>query len=250
MKLLVDIGNTRIKWAALAGAELEHGGDFMHRNDPDSAANALMDDFSDRPETVLVANVAGADFADELATRVRRRWAIDAQFASTQRAAGRIRNGYRDFTTLGVDRWLAILAAAHRYRGNAVVVDAGTAVTIDSVTADGEHLGGYILPGLDLMRRALRRDTGDLGRLTAGDGDDAAASRAPGRGTAEAIGHGSVAAICALIEHCARRCEGDNKDCVVVVTGGDAERLIPHLAVEPEYRPQLVLEGLVLWEPC
>jgi type III pantothenate kinase len=249
MKLLIDVGNTRIKWAALAGADLEHVGEARHGNDPDAAAGALIERFHLRPDTVLVANVAGAAFAAALATRIRARWEIEPRFAETQRIAGKIRNGYRDHTTLGVDRWLAILAAADRYRGAAVIVDAGTAITIDLVEADGEHVGGYILPGLDLMRRGLRADTGDLGRLAPPEAGDPIASPVPGRGTAEAIGHGSVAAICALIDHCARRADAHNTESVVVVTGGDAGRIIPHLAVPAEHRPLLVLEGLVLWEP-
>ena len=249
MKLLVDIGNTRVKWAALVDGELMHDGDFAHGGDPAAAATAVLARTGDSPEAALVANVAGKGFADMLAGRISERWNIDAQFAVTQPVAGHIHNAYRDYTKLGVDRWLAILAAAHHYPGASCIVDAGTAVTIDLVAPGGAHLGGYIVPGLDLMWRALTDDTGDLGHFTAGDSATQATTLEPGLSTREAIGHGSLAAICAVIDRCTHGLAEDNRGCVVVVTGGDAERIIPHLAGNPEHRPRLVLEGLVLWDP-
>lgn len=249
MKLLVDVGNTRIKWATLENGELTRAGGFAHASEPSAAAAALVERVGAVPDTVLVSNVAGAAFAAAIAAAVSAGWKLDARFAETQPRAGRVRNAYRDYGRLGVDRWLAILAAAARHPAAVCVVDAGTAVTIDLVAAGGEHLGGYIVPGPGLMRRALTADTGDLGRLTAGEADTREQSTAPGRDTSEAIGNGSLAAICALIERCAARLAEDNRDFVVVVTGGDAERIMPHVAVDLEYRPRLVLEGLALWEP-
>lgn len=249
MKLLVDVGNTRIKWATHADGELTDMDSFVHAGDPVAAADALLARFTTAPDIVLVANVAGPAFDAALSDGIRARWNLDARFATSQKAAGRVRNAYRDVTKLGVDRWLAVLAAADRYPGATCVVDAGTAVTIDLVDAGGAHLGGYIVPGLDLMWSALTEDTGNLGRFTAGDDVGRPETPAPGRDTGEAIGHGSLAAICALIERCAGGLAAHNRDVVVVVTGGDAGRIVPHLAVDLEYRPQLVLEGLVLWEP-
>lgn len=249
MKLLIDIGNTRIKWATLESGELTRAGGFAHENEPGAAAAALVERVAASPDTVLVSNVAGTAFGDAMAVAVRAAWNLDARFAEAQPRSGRVRNAYRDHRALGVDRWLAILAVAARYPAAACIVDAGTAVTIDLVAADGEHLGGYIVPGSGLMRRALTADTGNLGRLTAGEAGDRERSIAPGRGTSEAIGNGSLAAICALIERCADRLAEDNSDYIVVITGGDAERIIPHLTVDLEHRPRLVLEGLAVWEP-
>jgi len=247
MKLLVDIGNTRVKWAACSDGTLGHVEIRAHGNDPRIAAAAVLDDLRDSPAEILVANVAGPEFGERVAAQLGATLGVDASFARAQKQAGRLRNAYRDHTKLGVDRWLAMLAAVDRFSGAVCVVDAGSALTIDLVAADGEHLGGYILPGLDMMWRALTGDTGDLERFTEGD-SAAGVSLAPGRDTGEAIGHGVLGAVCALIERCTGALAEDNGH-VVVVTGGDAERIIPHLAVELEHRPQLVLEGLVLWEP-
>lgn len=247
MRLLVDLGNTRIKWACLEGETFAAPGAFIHGGDPGAAATALLDAIDAAPAALVLANVAGSAFADAISAGVSARWNLDPQFASTQRSAGRLRNAYSDYSRLGVDRWLAMLAATMQFSDAVCIVDAGTAITIDLVAADGEHEGGYILPGFDLMRRALTGDTGDLARFTADEATAAGATPVPGRTTAAAIDHGAVAAACALIDRCARSSSGDNRR--VVVTGGDAGQILPHLAVGCEHRPHLVLEGLALWKP-
>lgn len=249
MKVLVDIGNTRVKWAVLADGDWSADGSVVHGNDPQAAAAAVLDRVDTAPDLLLLSNVAGEPFATGFLAAIGARWACPVRVAASQPAAGRVRNAYDDCAKLGVDRWLGILAAARLYPGGACIVDAGTAVTIDLLAADGAHLGGYIVPGLDLMWRSLAADTGDLARFAGSGAGRAAGSRAWGRNTADAITHGALAALCALIERCAATLAEDNKESVVVVTGGDAARIAPHLAVALEHRPRLVLEGLALWQP-
>jgi len=246
MRLLVDIGNTRIKWACIEAEVLAESRAFVHEGDCAAAVASLLDDVSESPSALIAANVAGGDFAEALSSGAADRWSLQTQFASTQQTAGRLRNAYADPTRLGVDRWLAMLAVTSAFSDAVCIVDAGTAVTIDLVASDGQHQGGYILPGLDMMRRALTGDTGDLERFTANDPADAVTSVEPGRTTGEAIRHGAVASVCALIDHCARPASGDNKR--VVVTGGDAGQIVPHLTAGFEHKPDLVLEGLALWK--
>jgi len=247
VKLLIDSGNTRIKWACLEDEVVASPGAFVHSGDADAAVDALLGAVTVTPDSLVIANVAGAGFAAALEAGAMARWKLQPQFASTQRVAGRLRNAYADPGRLGVDRWLAMLAATAQSNEAFCIVDAGTAITIDVVATDGEHEGGYILPGLDLMRRALTGDTGDLARFTLGEAAAADAAPVPGRTTAAAIGHGAVAAACALIDRCAHPSSGDNRR--VVVTGGDAGQIVPHLTVGFEHRPHLVLEGLALWNP-
>ena len=245
MDLLIDIGNTRIKWAMSDAGSL-HGADAIeHRADP-ATVNIMFDRIATAPTGVVAANVAGDRFGALVADAVRERWGVPVRFASTQPQAGSVRNGYHDFRKLGVDRWLAIIAAVDRFAGSICVVDAGTAMTIDVVAAGGAHLGGYIIPGLDLMRRSLGDQTGNLRRLA---GDELSAWQlAPGHSTAEAINSGALAAVCSLIDHCVDTlCERETAP-ALVVTGGDAQRLIPHLGVAAHHRPQLVLEGLTLYK--
>ena len=150
---------------------------------------------------------------------------------------------------MGVDRWLAILAARKRYGGAVCVVDVGTAVTIDQVDDTGQHLGGVIVPGIDLMYRSLFKDTGDIGRLDARSENPPPAERETlGRSTTAAINGGIMSAICGLIESCAAQLEARCRDNVLIITGGDAERIVSHLRIAAEIRPALVLEGLMAYE--
>jgi type III pantothenate kinase len=151
---------------------------------------------------------------------------------------------------MGVDRWLAILATRHRYARAACIVDAGTAVTIDHIDASGQHLGGIIVPGLDLMRRALDSETGDIKRLAALTDDAPVVERQIyGSNTTEAIDGGALSAICALIEYCMEQLNQRDSHSVLVMTGGEAGSIIPHLQVAADYRPALVLEGLRIYDP-
>jgi type III pantothenate kinase len=151
---------------------------------------------------------------------------------------------------MGVDRWLAILAVVERYHQPVCVVDVGTAVTIDQVDRAGAHLGGVIVPGLDLMRQALIDDTGNIEKLMATESSSVeTADLVFGRSTADAIGGGGLAAICGLIETCKERLASRCGDSALVVTGGDAGRVVPHIRVELDHRPLLVLEGLAIYSP-
>jgi type III pantothenate kinase len=250
MRLLIDIGNTRIKWSTCMDGVLDAPGEVLHRSDPDRAVVEFLDKIVTRPAQVLAANVAGEAKGDLIAAAVRARWDLSVDFAVTQSAAGPLTNGYEDYRQMGVDRWLAILAAFDSYRRAVCVVDAGTAVTIDQVDDTGTHLGGVIVPGLDLMWRSLVRETGDIGRLADIDvGVARTEGLVTGRTTAAGINGGSLAAICGLIEHCADQLGRDCGDCVLVVTGGDAEHIIPHVRTNLDHRPSLVLEGLAIYVP-
>ena len=250
MRLLLDVGNTRIKWATLANGAL-HGDDVLvHRSEPAASVAKLLDRCPARPEQVLVSNVAGSDFDKAISAGIDSRWDLSVEFALSQSSTASLRNGYLDCRQLGVDRWLAMLAAVRQYRQAVCVVDAGTAVTIDQVDEHGQHLGGIIVPGFDLMREALTGNTGDLERLTgSGRRPEPVESGLFGQCTDAAISGGTVVAIRGLIEECRGSAKPGSVDPVLVITGGDAERIIPHLRIPVEHHPLLVLEGLAIYEP-
>lgn len=243
MELLFDIGNSRLKWAVRQDSELTHSGAALHA-DADAALEKIT--LPARPDAVRVANVAGEPWQHKIVEFCRRRWQLSPDFAVTQPRAGKVQNGYAIHEHLGVDRWLAIIAACAEYAEPVCVVDAGTALTVDLVTADRRHLGGYIVPGLDLMREALASQTGNLERL--GGRRRPQAATGPGHDTAEAIAAGSLTALCALIERSVALLTERDKVVSLVVTGGDAERLLPHLAESARHRPLLVLEGLGMYD--
>jgi len=251
MRLLIDIGNTRIKWTALTDGVLGVSGEILHRPDHDATAVAFLEQIEKKPDQVLAANVAGQAVGESIRAAVRTRWDLPVDFAVTQTVAGQVTNGYEDYRQMGVDRWLAILAAYDHYHQAVCVVDAGTAVTIDQVDGTGTHLGGVIVPGLDLMWKALVRETGDIARLAGSDAGVARPDRLmAGKSTAAGINCGSLSAICGLIEFCLNQMRREMGDSVLVVTGGDAVRIIPDLRVELDHRPSLVLEGLAIYVPA
>jgi type III pantothenate kinase len=249
VKLLLDIGNSRIKWATVTGGVVEVGGDVLLGEDPAATVAGLLAAVPVVPAEIRVANVAGVLWSAATEQTVRERWDLPVCFAASQAVAGGIANGYDDAQQLGIDRWLAILAAAVGRDAAVCVVDAGTAVTVDLVAGDGRHLGGYILPGVDLMFSALGRGTGNLERLAGRGSSRAADSSDPGHDTFDAMRGGALAAICALIERCVAQLAKDNAEAVLVMTGGDAPLLMTQLTAAVEYRPQLVLEGLAIYEP-
>ncbi len=196
---VVDIGNARIKWARLEGATLTDRGHAVHAA---GAEDSLAEFITALPESVgrvLVANVAGPELAERLAERVAARCGIEVEFAATAAEALGVRCGYRDPSRLGVDRWLAVIAAhtlARRAAAGTVppacVINAGTAMTFDAVDGEGRHLGGLILAGPRIAADALRRNTERIGATSP------AAAHAPrglellGRSTDEAVGRGAL----------------------------------------------------------
>ena len=239
MKFLLDLGNSRVKWAHASGGGLALIGAFAHEPgtiplaELDAAVGAYV------PEAVWVASVAGSAATVAIGVWARQRWGIEARLARVERQAFGLVCGYHDPGQLGVDRWLALVAARSICRQSLCVVDAGTALTIDALSRRGRHLGGVILPGLALMRRALATGTGSLPTVT-GDRSPAIAASTP-----EAIIAGTEHAACGAIERfhgavTARLHESPK----LLLTGGDAPVLAELLNLPGQHEPDLVLHGL------
>jgi type III pantothenate kinase len=233
--LLLDIGNSRTKWALLGPEGLGPSGARAHGG----GTELLPDDIPVVPKQVYAANVAGPQAAELLRGAVQGRWACPLVFARAVAVTGPVRNGYADCQQLGVDRWMAILAAYERCSSGVCVVDAGTATTVDLVAAGGQHLGGFILPGVDLMVRSLMDATGELRRLD--EGSPADETPQPATATGRAMRDGAWLATAGLVDR-ALGFLGNSPQ--VVVTGGQGERLTGLLGAR--FVAALVLEGLAL----
>lgn len=279
MKLLVDIGNSRVKWAFGVEDRFVASGELPRGIDPELG---VMLEAGLSPQEIRIANVAGAEAGARIAGILEGRFRIKPVFAQSAASGAGVRTGYSDPGQLGIDRWLALCAAFSRYQAAVCVVDAGTATTLDLVSASGEHQGGMILPGLELMQTVLLRETGDLARLAVGadtsrDGmfPHPGSSRRSGgrrielgRETATAIRCGGLQATACLARECmdelrASQAAGADSG-VLVLTGGAAPALEAALhrlggvrgndlreeGYRLEHRRQLVLEGLALDPPC
>jgi type III pantothenate kinase len=241
--LLVDLGNTRLRWATHSGGVLGESCSLAHHRTFDAALFERAWGGMSAPQRLIIANVVGSCAGEALRAWAHEHWQVAPEVAGARRAACGVSNAYAEPARLGIDRWAALVAAHNRYNGPLAVVDCGTAITVDAVTSDGRHLGGLIAPGCALMGRALDAGTQGVGRTE--PGGCAALSLGADTLTGAACGvlHGAVG----FIEHAVATAERSlNAVPRVVLTGGDAVRLRPFLRASCVHEPDLVLAGLAL----
>lgn len=233
MVLLLDIGNTRLKWAVFEQGQLRPGGAVAHEGKPADALSRLD---LDEPLSIRIASVAGA--ANDLALKkiCLARWQQAPLMARSEAECLGLRNGYETPQRLGVDRWLAMLAAWSTQRGACVVVDAGTALTVDVIDASGQHRGGLIAAGLHTSEKAVLGATRFPVRAV-----PLPAHAGLGLETESCVRQGAMLSVLGAID---RACSVA-PDAQRILTGGDAETLRPHLAGNWVLRSALVFEGLL-----
>jgi len=247
MHIVIDVGNTRIKWGEAEDGRLANIGIVVHRGERERALASLAAALPENVTRTIVANVAGDLLARDLTELLRMRARIAPEFVAVKAEEFGVRCAYADPSRLGVDRWIAVLAAHHLAPGAACVIDAGTAVTFDAVDARGKHLGGLILPGPRLLAAALARNTSDIG-ATEAPGARPSGLDLLGRSTDTAVGNGAMLALTGALERAIAAVEGSLKERPkVYLTGGDADLVQAWLESEAELRRDLVLEGLVLF---
>lgn len=230
-RLLLDAGNTRLKWAVLEEGAWRTQGACGYD------ALAALEPYLAADTDCYIASVAASEDEQRLAAMLEAA-GVAASWLQAEAAFVDLKNAYADPGQLGVDRWMGLIAARRRTRGPVLVVSAGTAMTVDALTADGVFQGGLIVPGVRLMRQALQVGTARVGDV-GGDW------RAFPRTTADAVQSGILTALCGAIQQQhARLAELAGTLPACLLTGGDAETLRPNLSVAAELAPELVLEGL------
>jgi type III pantothenate kinase len=231
--LLLDIGNSAGKWVFIRPAGESRRGRASLENIVEDVGEALSD------ATVLIASVAAPAQEQALSTRLTE-LGCHVLFARSRGELDGLVNSYVNPQRMGVDRWLAMVAARQRCKAEFCVVDAGSALTIDLVEAGGQHEGGYIIPGSALMERALFADTQRVRY-------DAAAepALAPGRSTAEAVSHGVLLAQAGAVRLALTAARERGLNPQLLLCGGGARVLQSVLECESVYAPDLVFEGLL-----
>jgi type III pantothenate kinase len=233
--LVADAGNSRVKWAMHDGqAFTQEAWVALDRMEDLAAAWSSLPP----PAAVAVANVAGPGVREALG-RLVARWDLEPVWVEGARRQCGVTSLYEDPRQLGPDRWAALIGARQRVRQTCLVVNSGTAMTVDAMSASGEFLGGLIVPGFDLMHRSLGEHTA---RLTA---DRGRFTEFP-RNSADAITSGAVQSLCGAIERMARAIEraGHGRP-GLLLTGGAAAAVREPLGMPAQYVERLVLEGLV-----
>ena len=236
--LAVDSGNTRIKWG------LHDSRGWLKQGAVAQGEYALLGRewaILAEPARVIVSNVAGEQARAAL-SGLFSGWQAEPQWQWVSASAFQcgVRNYYADPSQLGSDRWAALIAAWAQQRQGCLVVNAGTAMTVDALSDTGEFLGGIIVPGLDLMQQALAANTAALRR------EDGEFQDYPDN-TADAIASGAMQALTGAVERMSALLAvtlGHAPDCLV--SGGAARWLQPRLNLNARVADNLVLEGLVL----
>jgi type III pantothenate kinase len=242
MILVLDSGNSRLKWGVFGPRGWVAQGVVPN---PELATLAVRDWQSlQRPSRVVGVNVAGEPARVRVEGQLAR-WRLPVEWLTASAAAAGVVNSYAIPAQLGADRWASLVAARRRviakelFPSSCIVVNAGTAVTIDALDADGVFRGGIILPGMPLMLRALSDNTAAL-KVAPGKFADFPAS------TPDAVYSGAVQAVCGAIEQMRAKLREDDAGVKCFLAGGLAHAIAPHLAGPVEVVDNLVLEGVLV----
>jgi type III pantothenate kinase len=240
MILLIDIGNTRLKWAQFHSGELGAQSAAVHRTwtRDDFISNVLK---AGPPSRVLISNVGGETIAALANESIRSIYGVQPEFVLPTAHAGGVRSGYANPAQLGVDRWVALIGARSVESRACCVVSVGTAMTIDGIDPSGQHLGGVIVPGPDLMVSSLFANTNGIAqRAQTGTTRETLFAD----NTLGAVKQGAVHALAAVIERAVSTMQHRFGTPELLITGGGIDELRAALSASYREIPDLVLRGL------
>lgn len=233
--LAVDAGNSRIKWALHDGSAFVREG-WVARADLGSLDGIWAQ--LPAPSSIVVANVAGDAVRGRL-ERLFSLWRLEPRWIAGTRSQCGVTSRYGDPSQLGADRWAALIGARQLVSGASLVVSVGTAMTVDALTAEGDFLGGIIVPGFDLMHEALAANTA---RLSAERGSFTPFPRS----TRDAITSGAIQALCGAVERMRlAMLEAGHGEPTLLFAGGAWDIVAQQLGRPVRMAEKLVLEGLI-----
>lgn len=259
--LLLDAGNSRLKWALCERGALSQQGNIDYewsrlaaQLDASFAALAIA---TGPLDGVLLCNVAGNKLdgvlREKLATywpptdksavnRVQETTSLTIENVIAQADAFGVRSTYQQSAQLGADRWAGLVAARQHCVGLTCIIDCGTALTVDVLTAEGVHAGGIIVPGMEMMIASLIENTDGIASSGRAEVSPLAVTN-----TAEAVQAGVLAAMRGAVQQMLQHCRDElGEEPVCVLTGGNAERLLSALPSGTIYDPDWVFKGLVI----
>lgn len=241
----LDCGNSLIKWRIVDSAKP------ITRSMGIAASNEELISALDEIGQMVclrhgrLVSVRSDEETARLCELLVQRLGIEVQCAQPARSLAGVQNGYDDFSALGLDRWLAMLGAYSLAQKACLVLDLGTAVTSDFVSANGKHRGGYICPGLPLLRSQLREHTRRI-RYDDAVVNEMIKDMGPGRATAQAAERGCLLMLRGFVDtQIALAAEHLGEDFEVFVTGGDAA-LLREMLPEARFVPDLIFIGLAI----
>ncbi len=238
MRLLIDAGNTRIKWAVARNSV----NDIVASGVVDDNWSELAD-FVGVIESACLSCVASESVSDRLSDQVQARFGVTLKVVSVSASAAGMINNYADLARLGVDRWVAALGARYLFpEGALIVIDAGTAITIDVISLSNHFEGGVILPGFGAMHDAL------LGRTAGIDSKRREVSSVIGRNTRDCVNAGVQYGLIGAVERVVdemRLVLGQDSPRILLM-GGDAHVIVADSKLKVELQSSLIFYGLML----
>ena len=233
--LLLDVGNSRCKWARIENGEWAQSGVVSNTEWLTLQRNF---DLLSAPSRIIISNVGGETMA-QCMRNICAKWPVPVEFVVARKVQCGVSNAYEDAAKLGSDRWAALIAAWQHFRRACLVVNCGTATTVDALSDEGEFLGGLILPGVTLMQQSLLHNAAQLQEM------DGIVQDFP-RNTTDAIHSGIVRATVGAIEHqyTLLKSPGSAERIACILSGGAAGQIEKHLGMPAKRVDNLVLEGL------
>jgi type III pantothenate kinase len=242
VKLLLDVGNTSLKWAIYSEQSFIEQGVFAHQQKLLATLEKLLARIS-RPDSIYIANVLGEAADKQLQDAVQNHLAISPYIARSEAYTFGVKNSYKDPGRLGVDRWLALISAHQISKQPILIVDSGSATTFDALSSGGDHLGGMILPGLAMMHESLLNKTA-IPRV-----EFTATNVIFATDTVEAVSAAAIQSTVALTECLyTKLMDKTGSSPLLILTGGNATMLGAQLKFQDNvvYEPELVMKGLAL----
>ncbi|CAM3732277.1 type III pantothenate kinase [Parendozoicomonas haliclonae] len=233
--LEIDAGNTRLKWRVTKQGDVIARG-VVNNTSPEDMVEAIAGEVESTEECWL-ASVRGAEVIAALSLAIQKRFSVSVQIPKPENGVGGLFVNEVDPARLGMDRWLAMLGARKLYPDQPVmVVDSGTALTLDVVNGAGVFQGGLICPGLKTMLKAMA-DSADLLVMP----PEPVLERGLTFASIQAVQNGALTMAVSLVE---REAERFGQNIKVILCGGDGQLLAGNMAIPVQLEPELVFEGL------
>ena len=244
--LLLDIGNTRIKWGIFDNHNILINGAVNLRESQQDNFLSLYQSFPSGIEKAVASSVLDPDISFKLNKTFKSFFGFKIEFIEPSENSHNVLNGYDEPQSLGVDRWVAMIAARTEFKKNVMIIDMGTAITIDLVDKYGTHQGGKILPGFKLMSETLNKNTNNIQQIINLHDIEKKDIQSWGKNTRNVIISGVTSAIFGAIQVSLDKVNKDFEEPVVIITGGDSGFFKGYLDRTYKYRPNLVLSGLAV----
>lgn len=245
MILLVDVGNSRFKFAQYQQQQLTYAEPIIHQQiEPEKILTQAWAHLS-KPKNIIIACVAKSEWRENLSRWCAEHWEIKPVFLQAAPELLNVKNAYQDASTLGVDRWLAMVAAFHQFNTLLCVISLGTFITVDVVDQQGHHLGGMIAPNDFMLKQAISWQTD--GKITISQ-DAKAIPTLLANNTADGIATGCQFMLQTFLTATAEHLQQQfNQPISIILTGGGAQYMFDTDLKNSLIKPNLVLEGMALW---